>query len=247
MCVDYIDDMTLDESHVIFSGHDIQAPPNDFIWYGIYDRTNIAGTLSNTFIFPASEKPNGSVICTNITGTDKFALSYTYLDNVQNTWYTRMRVIDKASGANIYSQQFLKDNKYDPLRMIYLQDLSSLELVQEQEKQSDFVQLYPYSLSSYNASVLFHPGESFYNIDYIGGHHFITKDGSRFYLQDRTMVLPASNVPCPDNKNINVKLIGKLTPIRSYSFNIHNLSSDNYSINLPVYTFGVNIDCFSNE
>ena len=246
MCVMYIDDITMDDSHVIVSGHDLHFPPNDYIWYGIYDKSGIAASLINTFVLPASESPNGSVICTNLTGKDAFALSYTFHDEILGTMYTRMRVIQTSSGINIHSQQYAKDDKGEPLQMTYLPDLSSIELVQDQITTSDFVQLYPFSLTGYNASVLNHSQHRFYDIDAVEGHHFITEDSKYFYLQDRTMNVPASTTLCPDDKVFKVEIIDNLTPVRTFCTQLI-LSSVRYQITAPVTIDPLFIDCFSVE
>lgn len=213
MCDMYIDDIFLDDTYVIVSGHDLSTVPLNRVWYGIYKRTNIIGTIGNTFAFPTTEIPTGSVICSDIKGTDEFALAYSYYEEGLGTWYTRIRVINKINGDNIVSQQFVKDYKYNPLRMTYLSDISSIELVQEKELSSSFVRIDPYTSMGYTTSELELRNYFFYNIDAIGGYHFITTYQNYFYLQDRTMNLPASSSACPDNYSIKVESILNLIPM----------------------------------
>lgn len=248
MCEMYIDDISLDDNNVYLSGHDVSSPPANQVWYGIYKRTNIAGTMGNTFYFPVSEKPNGSVICTSMPGESIFALAYTYFDIILNKWYTRIRCIDKLSGTNTNSQQFDKTEKYEPLRMIYLPDLSSIELVQENEKGTDFVKIEPFSSIGYNTPVLTHPGyDYYYNIDTVDGHHFISACRNYFYIQDRTMSLPASTTSCPDNQEIKVEIIPNLNTVTMFPSVPLLLSSWFYNTGDSVLISPLNVNCFSFE
>ena len=248
MCVMYIDDISEDDSHVIVSGHDISNPSVYVIWYGIYKKTNIYNSIVNnrTFFLPSSEKSNGSVICTGMNRTGEFALAYTYYDNIMETWYTRMRVINTTTGANVNSQQFVKDYKLEPLQMKYLPDLSSVELIQDLGASAAFVQLYPNSSTSYTTSALNHAGRYFDNIDAIRGHHFVTCNERNVYIQDRTMNLPASSVACPDNQGVKVSIIPNLTTSTKSYFSFGLLNTFD-SIIANVTTDVLNVDCFSVE
>lgn len=248
MCVMYIDDISEDDSHVIVSGHDLSNPSVDVIWYGIYKKTNIYNSIvsNRTFFLPSSEKPNGSVICTGMNRTGEFALSYTYYDNIMDAWYTRMRVINTTTGANVNSQQFVKDYKLEPLQMKYLPDLSSVELIQDLGASAAFVQLYPNSSTSYTTSALNHAARYFDNIDAIEGHHFITCNERNVYIQDRTMNLPASSVACPDNQSVKVSIIPNLTTLTKSYFSFGLLNTFD-SIIANVTTDVSNVDCFSVE
>lgn len=247
MCKMYIDDISLDDSYVYLSGHDISSPPTNQVWYGIYDKTNIAASMGNTFFFPASEEPNGSVICTAMPGESMFALAYTYYDEIPEQWYTRIRMIDRTNGINVLSQQFKKEEKYEPLRMIYLSDLSSIELVQDNERSSEFIMINPFSGLAYNASVLTHLGYYFYNIDNIAGHHFLSAYQNYFYIQDRTMSLPASTSLCPYNQTLQVDIIPDLNSTTNPPSS--PLILDYILMQPPssVVRNSLNIDCFSYE
>jgi hypothetical protein len=248
MCVMYIDDISEDESNVIVSGHDISNPAVDVIWYGIYKKTDIYNSIVNnrTFLLSSSENPNGSVICAGMNRTGEFALSYTYYDNIMDAWYTRMRVINTVTGANVNSQQFAKDYKPEPLQMTYLPDLSSVELIQDLGSSAAFVQMFPFVSTSYTTSALNHATHYFDNIDAIEGHHFITCNGKNIYIQDRTMNLPASTAACPDNYSVKVDIIRNLSTTPTSFFPL-DLICDRRSILTSVISDVLGVDCFSVE
>lgn len=212
----YIDDMTMNGSYVFFSGHNIMTPGSSTIWFGCYDKMNMGPTL-DIYGLPFTEEPNGRVICGAIGYRGVyFSLAYSYYDNANSQWYTRMRVIEGTAPINMFSQQFTKDDKWEPLRMTYLSDLSAIELVHDHGGYSDFVSMKPYASSSYNAVVLGTPQNNFYNIDTITGHHFIAKEQDYFYIQDRTMMVPASTAGCPIDNNIHVSILPQENTVLLY-------------------------------
>lgn len=131
--------------------------------------------------------------------------------------------------------------------MVYLKDLSSIELVQEQQNQSDFILMEPYNLSSYNASVL-RQKYPFYNIDTVEGHHFITEYGNHYYMQDRTMNLPASSVLCPDDYTVKVEIIPNIEPnTRCFDPPFYISCSPRPTIYAPLNNNRLTNECFSFE
>ncbi len=242
----YIDDMTLTENYVIFSGHDNYYAGNQYVWFGCYKKG--AFLSGNNLRLPLSGETNGHVICTALNpGEDLFALDYTYYDEPRRQWYNRLRVIDPLSMLNLHSQQFKNDTKREPLRMKYLPDLFSVELIQENYPFSHFIAMQPFSPTPYSTSRLTPPGELYYNIDNIMGYHFIAACGSTFYFQDRTMNTPASTASCPQNDTIIIDLIDNIDPVLRMPFPSGFLLNRRVLETASILTDVLKVDCFSFE
>lgn len=242
----YIDDMTLTGNYVVFTGHDNYATTNTLVWYGRYMKNYFSS--GRIYWLTSYSEPNGHVICTALNpGEDLFALDYTHYDEPNRKWFNRLRVIDPGSASNLYSQQFIIDTKREPLRMTYLPDLSSVELIQENSLLSHFILMQPFSTLPYSASRLTPPGELYYNLDNITGRHFIAACGSIFYFQDRTMSVPASTPSCPGNGEVEVEEIDNLNSWLAYLFSPGNLANLRVPLTGIVLPDTLKVDCYSFE
>ncbi len=242
----YIDDMTLTKNYVIFSGHDNFTTINTMVWYGRYKKNNFLS--GDIYWLTSFGETNGHVICTALNpDEDLFALDYTHYDEFNRQWYNRLRVINPNNTSNLFSQQFMNDTKREPLRMKYLTDMSSVELIQENSLLSHFIQMRPFFITPYSASRLTPPGELYYNIDNILGHHFIAACGSVFYFQDRTMIAPASTSTCPENDIVRVENIDNLNSISLFSFSPERLLNIRIPVTAPILSDILKVDCYSYE
>ena len=73
----YIDDMTMTENFVVFSGHDNYSSANAYVWYGCYNKNSFS--LGSNYRLPDAGETNGHVVCTELNpNEDFFALDYTF-------------------------------------------------------------------------------------------------------------------------------------------------------------------------
>ena len=122
---------------------------------------------------------------------NNLALTYVYHDFTYNTDETRLRIIDLSTTVptNINSQHIPKDQKEEPVGMIYSSSNDTLVLLQNFKHLIDnlpqFAFLKPFSTSSYNAD-LFYPssGETYNSLDLYNGNSFVSVgNDNNTYLQ----------------------------------------------------------------
>ena len=249
----YLDDIILTSSYVVLLGHDIKTTStvSGYPWFAVCSKGSVVADICSTtpnhnYYLPTLGEANDAVAGVSLGG-DVFAMSYVHHENY--TDFTRMRTIDCTLLQNTHSQQFKKPSKENPVEMIYLRDLKTVELLQWVTDSANFVQLNPFATVNYNTSMLTPMGWEYKSLSPIDGKRFISMCSGRVYLQDRTAALPHSTATCPSDALLNVEMIKELPPI-TYSL-VGALKTNNINpAILPcsiVPNVPINNDCFSYE
>lgn len=238
-------DMVLTDTYVVFLTIDIFAE----IGYCRGHRGSVVIDLStelNRFI-PISHEVN-NVLAGVALPDDQFAMSYVYLDINNNIAYTRLRVFDLATDLNIYSYEFQKPDKEDPVKMVYLDKLKMIELMQPIQDSMDYIQLDPYAVASYSTSGFVPGGREYRGMSKMDGQRFITTSGPLYYLQDRTVTLPHSTVACPDDYQKDVVIIPNEVASPYYNNNKYDNSVNSFQMTAaPILHEKLDPQCFSFE
>lgn len=120
---------------------------------------------------------------------------------------TRLRLIRTTTMDMINSQEMIKDEKWEPVEMIFLNTHSELVLLQQIGKYYSFTMLYPLMNTAYTTNYLFHPDREFYSLDGDYDKLFVSTGSDNYlYFQRLGMFLP-SPTRCPNNESIIVKPI----------------------------------------
>ncbi len=107
----------------------------------------------------------------------------------------------------VNSQEMLKDEKWEPEEIIFLNTYSKLVLLQQIDISYAFTVLDPFNNTGYMTNYMFHSSREFHSLD--GDHDKVfvsTGSDHCLYFQHLGMPLP-SPTRCPENKTIAVKPI----------------------------------------
>ena len=261
----YLDDIVLTYNYVVILGHDENAlsicsstPSTGYPWLSVGKRSDVIDEIflwSRNYYLDHPLEALNAVAGVALHG-DQIAISYVHYDEPTSTTYTRFRVIDIPSINNPYSQQFVKRNKENPVEMVFLDGIGSVELLQPIFHQSDFIQLFPYSNSNYTTTMFSPNSNEFKSLARLGSGtywSFISTRNTEIYLQDRTVNLPHSTLSCPDEQSIDVMSINALQIIQS-PCNIDCGTNGLFLFQSPYIQFGIplpqlilNIQCHSYE
>ena len=248
----YLDDIILTQSYVVLLGHDIcvTSPVSGYPWFAVCNKgsvvTDVCSTMpNNNYYLPMLGEANDAVAGVALGG-EVFAMSYVHYENYTN--YTRMRTIDCSILQNTYSQQFKKPSKENPVEMIYLKDLKTVELLQWVTDSANFVQLNPFATVNYNTSMLTPDGREYKTLSPINGKRYISACSGVVYLQDRTATLPTTPI-CPSDMQISVEMMKELPPV---NYPLQG-SPKTITVNAGIYsaaiipTFSLTNHCYSFE
>ena len=198
-----VTDILLTNSNVVIVGHDIYQ----YVIYVCGSRASVVHNITTNYnMILAGDETNGEVKGVALDG-DTFALSYVYYDYTDHQYYTRLRVIDGRNNTNYFSYQFAKPDKEDPVKMVYLEDNETIELLQPVYDSGDFVCLRPYVGTSYTTSYLFPDVLEYKTLQKIGGHCFFSFHKNKYYIENRLATLPHSEPTCPSDGVVTVDLI----------------------------------------
>jgi hypothetical protein len=104
----------------------------------------------------------------------------------------------------VNSQEIIRDNKWEPEEMVYVNNRKKLVLLQEHNSIWNFILLEPMNNTAYVADYLYHPNAVYYSLDSDHNDLFVsTGEKNRLYFQRLGMALP-SPIGCPKNERIEV-------------------------------------------
>ncbi len=152
---------------------------------------------------------------------NNLALTYVYHDFTYNTDETRLRIIDLSTSipTNINSQVIPKDQKEEPIDMIYSPSDDALVLLQSFKHLIDdhpqFAFLNPFSTTSYNADlVYFFYGETFNSLNLYNDNSFVSVGSdNNTYLQ---VITSPTRPLCPELNEVKVSVFPNDNTISSY-------------------------------
>ncbi len=215
----YIDDIILTKSNVVLLGHDRKTTSLTlgYPWFAVGNKASVVDDICNTVVFnnyflPDSTEANDAVKGVALN-EDTFAISYVHFV-YPDKYYTNFRVIDYRNLGNPFSQQFKKPQKDNPIEMIYLNDLRTVELLQCITDSSNYIQLAPFAASNYITSMFSPDNREYKSLSPIDGKRYISMRSGVVYLEDRTVSLPHSSNLCPDDQYVEVKKIKDLPPVK---------------------------------
>ena len=253
----FLDDIILTDNNVVVLGRELNIiafPGISHPWFSIGSKANVVSDICNTSNNPSyylnySWDANDAVAGVALDN-DKFAMAYVYFDQQEIKYYTRLRVIDPVNMTNTYSQQFLKAEKENPVKLVYLKGLYKVELLQPITDSSNFVLLNPCPTVSYTAKMLNPDGREYKSMSRVGlptnSKLFISTRNGAFYLQDRSITPPYSNTACPSNNNLTVGIIDPVAIINgTFAANRTNYVYLLLSSSSKVSTPTINNKCYS--
>ena len=129
-----IQDIILTNDYVVFLTDDA----NMRIGYSYGNKNAVVNdlvSLPNKFYYLPDEV-NGIMVGVALENDD-IGMAYVHYNSY---FSTRLRVIDVTTGTDLYSYEFYKYDKEDPIKMVYLNKLGKIELLQPITTLSDFVQ-----------------------------------------------------------------------------------------------------------
>lgn len=199
-----LSDIFLEKSHVIV----VEYNAAGYAGYTYGSRSSVVSDIcnNNNHFISSSDETNG-VVKGVALGANVFAFSYVHMDATTGQFYTRLRVIDLGNDANVFSYEFKKENKEDPIKMVYLSDLGTIELLQPIYDSADYIQLDPYIGSSYITTYLFPQGRQYNNLQRIGNQCYFSFHREKYFFLNRTSSTPFSTQSCPSFKEIEVNTI----------------------------------------
>ena len=237
-----IQDIILTNDYVVFLTDDA----NMRIGYSYGNKNAVVNdlvSLPNKFYYLPDEV-NGIMVGVALENDD-IGMAYVHYNSY---FSTRLRVIDVTTGTDLYSYEFYKYDKEDPIKMVYLNKLGKIELLQPITTLSDFVSMNPYIGASYPAETYTHNKDEYNNMYNVEGDCFISTSGDKYYLQNRTVTPPLCNPNCPESDIINIELISNVnidSLVTNYDFKL-------MVTGLPLYNANVQIkpmidECYSAE
>ncbi len=250
----YVDDIFLTEDLVVLTGHGwrVPTPPglssDMYIHYLFGNKGQVVqeiGNPSNNCYFTDAWESNDTVMGVALEGNN-FAISYVHAVANQN-FRTRVRVIDPLTQNNPYAVEYILQQKFNPVRMVYHNNLNSVEILQPVFNISDFTMIDLGNPSPFVAPVLNPTPDKYYTMHGMYGKCFIASHENQIYLQNCGASLPPSTLGCPDVDYVNVshiELLQTLTMPTPTSGICPIVTIGSYSPNNPLV---VSDDCFSVE
>ena len=208
-----LSDILLTDSYVVFIGHDAGY----YFGYCYGSRASVVVDLCspNANIFFLNNEANGVIKGAYLT-KNYIALSYVYCD-ANNSYFSRLRVIDLGSNTNIHSYEFKKPQKEDPVKMVYLEDIDIIELLQPVFDSANYVRMKPFVGANYSTRVLTPLGGLEYNnLHNIDGHCFLSFIRDNYYIQTMYAASHSSNPQCPAVTGLSVSSITNLVTYSQY-------------------------------
>lgn len=153
-----------------------------------------------------------------LIGDTMIATAYVHA-NTTPDFTTRLRFIKTSSMDMVNSQDMMKEEKWEPEEMVYLETQRKLVLLQEFDKNWNFTILFPSSTTPYMADYLFHPQQEFHSLDGDYNKLFVST-GSDHWLYFQRLDFPfLSPTICPEKKTIYVKPIENVPTGQVYLYN----------------------------
>lgn len=220
-----LSDIFLEKSHVVL----VEYNAAGYAGYTYGSRSSVVSDICNNNHFISSSDETNGVVKGVALEEDFFAFSYVHVDATTGQFYTRLRVIDLRNNVNVFSYEFNKKDKEDPIKMIYLSGLGTIELLQPIYDSSDFIRLEPFSGVSYNTTFLSPNRRQYNNLQHIGGLCYFSFHRKKYFLLNRTATPPFSTLTCPSFKTI------KVLPITNESLmDISNSCGNNLIAPIPI-------------
>lgn len=205
------DDILVTGNEVFVVGN-YRTPPSDrqlCIWKA--DRSNVVNDpqfYTRYDYTAAAYEVNANTYSTLI---DEEYIATAYIHHSDQTGFsTRLRIINTNTMNMVNSQEIIRDNKWEPEEMVYVNNSKKLVLLQEFNNNWNFTLLDPMNNTSYVADYLYHPNAVFYSLDSDHNDLFVsTGDKHWLYFQRLGMPLP-SPTGCPKNERVEVIAIKDL-------------------------------------
>lgn len=242
----HLSDIFLTETSVVIIGHDVSS----YVGYCVGLRPSVVPGIcsSGANIVCAASEANGPAKGVALQ-KGYFVISYVYAGAI-NPYYTRIRVINPSTTTNIYSYEFQKPEKEDPIKMVYLSDINSVELLQPVYDSANFILLEKLLKGTNLTATMLTPfgGLKYQNLENIGGCCFMSFHKDNYYIQNRHAVVPHSNVQCPANTNIYLTVINNI-PLYNSETNEQKNNVVNKISPIPAYIDKVTLtpECFSHQ
>ena len=242
-----VSDILLTMSYVVIVGYDA----NHFVGYACGSRASVVSDIcspnANKVLYSVNET-NGFVKGT-VLEKDTFALAYVHFDDILQEYYTSIRLIEPGRSSTIYSYQFEKPDKEDPVKMIYLTDRKTIELLQPVYDSTDFISLQPTIGMDYSTSYLSPETVAYNNLYNIGGHCFISFHKDHYYIENRQATLPHSKPSCPADGTLVVKDIPNVLigDVGDNSLKTNEVLPINPYLVAPVFKEQLKPHCYSFE
>lgn len=199
------DDILVTGNEVFVVGN-YRTPPSDrqlCIWKA--DRTNVVGDpqFYTRYDYTAAAYEVNANTYSTLIDEEYIATAYVHPSD-QTGFSTRLRIINTNTMNMVNSQEIIRDNKWEPEEMVYVNNSKKLVLLQEHNSIWNFTLLEPMNNTAYVADYLYHPNAVYYSLDSDHNDLFVsTGEKHWLYFQRLGMALP-SPTGCPKNERIEV-------------------------------------------
>ena len=199
------DDILVTGNEVFVVGN-LRTPPSErqlCIWKA--DRTNVVGDpqFYTRYDYTAASSEVNANTYSTLIDEEYIATAYVHASD-QTGPSDRLRIINTNTMNMVNSQEIIRDNKWEPEEMVYVNNRKKLVLLQEHNSIWNFILLEPMNNTAYVADYLYHPNAVYYSLDSDHNDLFVsTGEKNRLYFQRLGMALP-SPIGCPKNERIEV-------------------------------------------
>ena len=197
---EYLYDVLLTDDYVVFVGHNYSPACYDMLHFRMIRKVLPfpSPDINNVYFFPAPSEANSRVASTALD-ENTFAVSYVYVDPSTTNHFTRLRLIDLNTMTNINAQQMARPDKMDPVMIDYLPEKDLVEMLQPYNNPYDFLCWEPHKTVPYISHILTpFKGTDYQYVRCLADSMFIASSGPYLYLQDPSLLLPASDPVCPN-------------------------------------------------
>lgn len=226
-------DVLLTDKFVVFVGYDTN-PSTSSICYRKTDPYNVHDAIfDDIHVFYNGNDALSLTHSTAMLKRDNEIATTYFSINSNGDFVTRIRVIDVANDANIYSQEYIIADKGEPNDIVYIQKDSSLVLMQDfytnstSSYNTNFVFIEPYATSSYNTVVEFRQGVFFGDLSARRSDQYLAGAGASWFFKSKPV--PAwtfTPTVCPSYERMRIKVIDNLDEYRYQYYIAPNINPE---------------------
>lgn len=210
-------DVLLTNKYVVFVGYDTNPSTSSICYRKTYPYNVHDAIFDDIHVFYNGNDALSLTHSTAMLKRDNEIATTYFSINSNGDFVTRIRVIDVANDANIYSQEYIIADKGEPNDIVYIQKDSSLVLMQDFYTNStscyntNFVFIEPYATSSYNTVFEFRQGVFFGDLSARGSDQYLAGAGASWFFKSKPVPVPILSDPtCPSYDKMYINVINNI-------------------------------------
>jgi len=211
-------DVLLTDSKVVFVGTATYLPHNT-ICFRMIDRAHaipptspLPSQLDDIYLFQTGTDEVYSAMHSTTMGKDSIATAYMHINAATGEASTRIRVFDILQLVNLYSQEYVVNDKSEVTDIVYIPADSSLVCMQDFLTQSgnyntNFVYTKPTQANTYYPYMEYFKGTFFRSMTTYRKKHYLASLGPTWFLKDKNAMGPYSITYCPVKENHKIQIL----------------------------------------